>query len=72
MRESTMYQSILEEGRTAEGKTLVLKQLARKLGNLSPELIGRVSSLNIDRLEALGEDLLDFDVVEDLMSWLDR
>jgi predicted transposase YdaD len=39
MRESTMYQSILREGeaqgRTAEGRNLVLKLLTRKLGNLS-------------------------------------
>ncbi len=86
MRESTMYQSILREGeergleqglelgliegRTAEGKSLVLKQLTRKLGSLSPELTVMVSDLSLERLEALGEDLLDFTSTADLESWL--
>jgi predicted transposase/invertase (TIGR01784 family) len=80
MRESTMYQSILQEGlergmtegRTTEGRSLVLKQLARKLGSLSPELTARVSCLSLDRLEALSEALLDFGKVGDLQIWLDE
>jgi predicted transposase YdaD len=75
MRESTMYQSILREGRTegrAEGeRELVLKLLNRKVGSLSPQLQARVSGLSIDRLEALGEALLDFQGVADLESWLE-
>jgi predicted transposase/invertase (TIGR01784 family) len=74
MRESTMYQAILQEGeavgRATGERDLVLKLLARKVGNLSPELISRVSSLNLDRLEALGEALLDFTSLADLESWL--
>jgi predicted transposase/invertase (TIGR01784 family) len=74
MRESTMYQSILREGeaqgRTAEGRNLVLKQLTRKLGNLSIEQTTRVNALSLDRLEALGEALLDFTSVADLEAWL--
>ena len=82
MRESTMYQSILREGeerglergliegRAAEGKALVLKQLTRKLGSLSPELTAKVSNLSLERLEALAEDLLDFTSTADLESWL--
>jgi len=48
----------------------VIKLLTKKVGNLSPELLTRVSSLNIDRLEALAEDLLDFKHVGDLERWL--
>lgn len=82
MRESTMYQSILREGRaeglelgltqgrTDEGKALVLKQLTRKLGKLSPELTTKVSDLSLEGLEALGEALLDFISFDDLESWL--
>ena len=58
------------EGRAAEGKALVLKQLTRKLGNLSPELSAKVSDLSLERLEALAEDLLDFTSMADLESWL--
>ncbi|WP_199192121.1 DUF4351 domain-containing protein [Chlorogloea sp. CCALA 695] len=74
MRESTMYQAILREGRaegrTAEGKALVLKQLTRKLGSLLDEVTAKVSNLSLERLEALAEDLLDFTSTADLESWL--
>ncbi len=78
MRESTMYQAILregraeglEQGRTAEGKALVLKLLTRKLGSLSPELTAKVSDLSLERLETLAEALLDFNSAADLESWL--
>jgi len=82
MRESTMYQSILREGRaegleqgliqgrTVEGRELVLKQLTRKLGSLSPEVTTKVSALSLGELESLAEDLLDFASVADLETWL--
>ncbi|WP_309736199.1 DUF4351 domain-containing protein [Chamaesiphon sp. OTE_75_metabat_556] len=60
----------IEQGRTSEGRILVLKMLTRKLGGLSPELTTKVSELSLDRLEALGEDLLDFQSVGDLENWL--
>jgi Domain of unknown function (DUF4351) len=44
--------------------------LTRKLGSLSPELTTKVSELSLDRLESLGEDLLDFQEVGDLENWL--
>lgn len=82
MRESTMYQAILSEGR-AEGieqgliqgrtdgeRAIVIKVLTRKLGNISPELIAKVNVLSLERLEALAEALLDFTSVGDLESWL--
>jgi predicted transposase/invertase (TIGR01784 family) len=71
MRESTMYQAILQEGRTTGERALVLRQLTRKLGNVSPELLSRVSALSVERVEALGEALLDFTSVVDLEEWLD-
>jgi predicted transposase/invertase (TIGR01784 family) len=86
MRESTMYQSILREGRTegrAEGleqgleqgrtvgeRTLVLKLLTRKLGNLSPTLQTKITALSLESVEALGEAMFDFNRIEDLESWL--
>lgn len=60
----------LEQGRSAGERQLVLKLLTRKLGGLSPELITKVSELSLDRLEALGEDLLDFQAVGNLENWL--
>jgi Domain of unknown function (DUF4351) len=51
---------------------LVLKILTRKLGNINPEVRSRVNSLDIDKLESLGEDLLDFTSMADLEAWLNQ
>ncbi|AFY92003.1 Rpn family recombination-promoting nuclease/putative transposase [Chamaesiphon minutus] len=61
----------LELGRQQE-KALVIKLLARKLGNLSPQVQGRVSALEIERVESLGEALLDFTSIADLETWLSQ
>ena len=62
--------SWMEQGQESATRSLVVKQLTRKLGNLSPELLARVNGLNIDRLEVLAEDLLDFKHVGDLERWM--
>jgi Domain of unknown function (DUF4351) len=38
----------------------MLRQLNRKLGNLSPQLQAQVSAISIEKVESLGEALLDF------------
>jgi predicted transposase/invertase (TIGR01784 family) len=61
----------LERGRTEGEQVLVLKQLIRKLGTIKPEIKARVNSLKSEQLESLGEDLLDFTQMIDLLAWLD-
>jgi Domain of unknown function (DUF4351) len=58
------------QGRESATRALAIKLLTRKLGNISPELLARVNGLNLDRVEALAEDLLDFTSVGDLERWL--
>jgi predicted transposase/invertase (TIGR01784 family) len=78
MRESVIYQDILEEGeiksegkwRFEEAKGLVLRQLTRKLGNINPNLLAKIEALPLERVESLGEDLLDFTAIADLEQWL--
>jgi predicted transposase YdaD len=88
LRESPWYQEILQEGerigeqrgrqegeqrgRQAEGRSLILKQLTRRVGTLSPETIAQIEALSLDQLEALGEALLDFTEANDLVNWLDQ
>jgi hypothetical protein len=67
---SWMEEGIVK-GRESGERSLTIKLLTRKLGNLSPELLARVNGLSIDRVEALAEDLLDFTSVGDLERWLD-
>ncbi len=71
LQQTRVYQEAKADGRTEEGQALVLKQLTRKLGNTTPEIRSRVNSLTIEQLESLGEDLLDFTQMSDLLAWLD-
>ncbi len=86
MRESVIYQEILEEGkregrqegkqegkqegRQEEGVTIVLRLLRRRLGGLDEGLRNRVAALPVSLLEELGEALLDFSAASDLETWL--
>jgi hypothetical protein len=74
LRTSAIYlqqvEKIGQQARIEGERQLVLKMLTRKLGSLSPELTAKVSELSLDRLETLGEDLLDFQAIGDLENWL--
>ena len=59
----------IEQGLTRE-KELVLRLIRRKLGQITPELEMQIKALNIDKVESLGEALLDFSTVDDLKAWL--
>jgi Domain of unknown function (DUF4351) len=57
-------------GRMAEGQSLIIRQLTRKLGELNPKTIESIHHLLLEQLESLGDALLDFNSIEDLLSWL--
>jgi predicted transposase/invertase (TIGR01784 family) len=80
MRESVIYQDILAEGevkseakwRVEEARGLVIRLLTRKLGNVSPSLLAKIQTLSLERVESLGEDLLDFTSIANLEQWLSQ
>ncbi|NCJ05012.1 DUF4351 domain-containing protein [Synechococcales cyanobacterium C] len=49
---------------------LVLRQLTRRIGDISPDVRSQVQALSLTQLESLGEALLDFSAPRDLESWL--
>jgi DNA anti-recombination protein RmuC len=57
-------------GRVEGQSNTILRQLNRKLGNLSDEISTRIKSLEPNQLDSLTEDLLDFQTLEDLEGWL--
>jgi Domain of unknown function (DUF4351) len=59
-----------QEGIVEGERALTIRLLTKKVGNLSPELLARVSGLNLERVEALAEALLDFKHVGDLERWM--
>jgi predicted transposase YdaD len=86
LRESPWYQEIRQEGRqedeqrgriegrtegrTEEARSLILRQLTRRVGQVSSAMRSQVQALSLVQLESLGEALLDFTSAEDLSDWL--
>jgi predicted transposase/invertase (TIGR01784 family) len=86
LRQTKVYQEGVEEGeergvlkgRTEgeqtgalqEARSLILRQLTRRIGKVSPTIRSQVESLPLAQLESLGEALLDFTSVVDLEGWL--
>lgn len=65
-------QSGQQLGQIREAQTLILRLLKRRVGNVSMDVETRIRGLPIDRLEELGEALLDFTQMDDLIGWLDK
>ncbi|MES1026697.1 DUF4351 domain-containing protein [Gloeocapsa sp. BRSZ] len=78
MRESVIYQEILAEGeqigeqrgRYSEGRSLVLRLLTRRIGELPQDLRTQIEALSLEQLENLAEALLDFQSITDIDAWL--
>ncbi|MUL36497.1 DUF4351 domain-containing protein [Gloeocapsopsis dulcis] len=64
------YERGKEEGKQEGEQTLVLRLLQRRVGELPQEVRGQIQTLSVEQLEALGEALLDFTAIEDLLNWL--
>ncbi len=58
------------EGKTEEARSLILRQLTRRVGTLPATVEAQVQALALPQLEALGEALLDFAGLGDLTDWL--
>ena len=77
LQETRFYKEVFAEGE-ARGKVrgkalgeahLTWRLLQRRLGPLPAAYEERIRSLPIDRIEALGEALLDFQSRDDLEAW---
>jgi len=53
-------------------RSLILKQLTRRVGDLAPAMIDQIQALSLEQVEALGEALLDFSQPQELLTWLER
>lgn len=74
MRESVIYQDIIqkgrEEGKQEEALKMVMRSLTRLCGTLDSNLQRRIEALSVIQLEDLNEALLDFADATDLEDWL--
>ncbi len=61
----------LEQGEKQGELKLLMRQINRRFGEISPDLKGRIENLSTPELENLGEALLDFSDVVDLEAWFE-
>ena len=76
MQESVIYQEwreeFLQEGEERGERSLILRQLTRRIGEVAPEMRAQIQGLPLAQLESLGEALLDFTGADDLSEWMQR
>jgi predicted transposase YdaD len=80
MKESVIYQDILQKGQKEgeklgeknEALRLLSRLLNRKYGTIDSSIIERVQSLTTEQLEQLAEDFIDFSNISDLEAWLNK
>ena len=61
-----------EIGQKIGEERLVIRLISRRFGELQPALTERIKLLSTEELEDLGEALLDFLEVSDLVAWLNQ
>jgi predicted transposase YdaD len=72
LRQTKVYQEALQEGRQEGEQSLILRQLVRRIGKVPSKTRSQIQALSLEKLESLGEALLDFTGLEDLQQWLDQ
>jgi Domain of unknown function (DUF4351) len=58
-------------GQREQARSIVLRQLSRKIGLLPEDIRSQIEQLSLEQSEALGDALLDFSLLTDLAEWLD-
>ena len=61
-----------EDGAQRQARSLILRQLTRKVGSLNDRTIEHITNLSIARLEDLSDTLFDFESIADLDRWLSQ
>jgi hypothetical protein len=60
----------LQQGLQQGQVELILRQLDRRLGTISPENQSRIRQLSLEQLENLADAVLDFTSAAELTAWL--
>ncbi|NEU83264.1 DUF2887 domain-containing protein [Nostoc sp. UIC 10630] len=60
----------IREAKEEGERTIILRLLNRRAGNIPDTLLSQIQGLSVEQLEALGDALLDFSTLADLEGWL--
>ncbi len=70
--QTRFYQEVKQEGRQEGMRSLLMRQLFRRLGEIPQSAQTQIEQLSLEQTESLAEALLDFTSLEDLLSWLQQ
>jgi predicted transposase/invertase (TIGR01784 family) len=70
LKDTKVYQEGRTEGKLEGEQSVILRQLARRIGNVTPDQQDQIRALSIYQLEALAEALLGFSQPDELTNWL--
>jgi predicted transposase YdaD len=60
----------IREAKEEGERKVILRLLNRRVGAIPDALLSQIKELSVERLEALGDALLDFSTLADLEGWL--
>jgi predicted transposase/invertase (TIGR01784 family) len=60
----------LQQGIERGKSELIVRQMRRLIGEISPDIQTRICELNLENLNNLGDAMFDFESVSDLVTWL--
>jgi predicted transposase/invertase (TIGR01784 family) len=70
LKDTKVFQEGRTEGKLEGEQSVILRQLARRIGNVTPDQQAQIRALSIYQLEALAEALLGFSQPDELTNWL--
>ncbi|WP_414567732.1 Rpn family recombination-promoting nuclease/putative transposase [Nostoc sp. CCY 9925] len=70
LEEPRAFREAKQEGKIEGERTIVLRLLNRRVGNIPDAVLSQIQGLSVEQLEALGDALLDFSTLGDLEGWL--
>jgi hypothetical protein len=71
MKLSPLYLAEIQAAEERGEQAVIMRQLKRRVGDLSVQVQDIIKSLPLEKLENLGDALLDFAGMDDLTAWLD-
>lgn len=60
----------MERGMERGKSELIVRNIRRLIGEISPDIQTQISELNLENLDNLGDAMFDFESVSDLVTWL--
>jgi predicted transposase YdaD len=71
LQQTRVYRDAIAEGEARGEARMIMRLLNRQLGSIPDRVSTQIGQLTVPQLDDLGEALLDFTEMTDLVTWLD-